>query len=78
MSDIRLSISIKEENSNMLRYGGVSFHNQSHGESFLALAMNRFEGNGLGGQCNFFGRYRNGVFTSLLSVKAHHLAFYAL
>lgn len=39
--------SFLEENSNMLRYGGVSFHNQSHGESFLALAMNRFEGNGL-------------------------------
>lgn len=36
-----------EENSSMIRYGGVSFHAQSHGESFLALAMNRFEGNGL-------------------------------
>lgn len=36
-----------EENSTMARYGGVSFHEQSHGESFLALAMNRFEGNGL-------------------------------
>ena len=36
-----------EENSTMARYGGVSFHAQSHGESFLALAMNRFEGNGL-------------------------------
>ena len=35
------------ENSTMARYGGVSFHEQSHGESFLALAMNRFEGNGL-------------------------------
>ena len=31
----------------MARYGGVSFHEQSHGESFLALAMNRFEGSGL-------------------------------
>ena len=36
-----------EENSSMLRYGGVSFHEQSHGESFLALVLNRFEGNGL-------------------------------
>lgn len=31
----------------MVRYGGVSFREQSHGESFLALAMNRFEGSGL-------------------------------
>ena len=36
-----------EQNSTLARYGGVSFHKQSHGESFLALAMNRFEGNGL-------------------------------
>lgn len=36
-----------DEHSNMLRYGGVSFHDQSHGESFLALVTNRFEGNGL-------------------------------
>ena len=36
-----------EENSTMRRYGGVSFHAQSLGESFLALATNRFEGNGL-------------------------------
>jgi len=36
-----------EKNSNLTRYGGVSFHAQSHGESFLALALNRFEGNGL-------------------------------
>ncbi len=28
-------------------YGGKSFHNQSHGESFLALALNRFSGRGL-------------------------------
>jgi len=28
-------------------YGGVSLHEQSHGESFLALMMNRFGGNGL-------------------------------
>ena len=28
-------------------YGGVSLHDQSHGESFMALAENRFSGNGL-------------------------------
>lgn len=28
-------------------YGGVSLHNQSHGESFLALALNRFHRNSL-------------------------------
>jgi predicted ATPase len=28
-------------------YGGVSLHEQSHGESFLALALNRFRGHGL-------------------------------
>lgn len=28
-------------------YGGVSLHQQSHGESFLALVLNRFGGNGL-------------------------------
>ncbi len=28
-------------------YGGVSLHEQSHGESFLALAMHRFAGEGL-------------------------------
>lgn len=28
-------------------YGGVSLHEQSHGESFLALVHNRFFGNGL-------------------------------
>ena len=36
-----------EQNSTMVRYGGVSFHEQSHGESFLALVLNRFDGNGL-------------------------------
>ena len=36
-----------DENSSLLRYGGVSFHAQSHGESFLSLVKNRFEGNGL-------------------------------
>lgn len=29
------------------RYGGVSLHEQSHGEAFLALVANRFEGHGL-------------------------------
>ncbi len=28
-------------------YGGVSLHEQSHGESFMALVKNRFSGNGL-------------------------------
>lgn len=28
-------------------YGGISLHNQSHGESFLAIIQNRFGGNGL-------------------------------
>ncbi len=28
-------------------YGGISLHEQSHGESFLALVQNRFGGNGL-------------------------------
>jgi predicted ATPase len=28
-------------------YGGKSLHEQSHGESFLALVLNRFRGNGL-------------------------------
>ena len=36
-----------EDNSTLLRYGGISFHKQSHGESFLTLVLNRFEGNGL-------------------------------
>lgn len=36
-----------DENSTLLRYGGNSFHEQSHGESFLSLVANRFEGNGL-------------------------------
>ena len=31
----------------ILSYGGVSLHRQSHGESFLALAENRFGGHGL-------------------------------
>ena len=31
----------------IMSYGGVSLHKQSHGESFLALAENRFSGKGL-------------------------------
>lgn len=31
----------------ILSYGGVSLHEQSHGESFLALATHRFRGRGL-------------------------------
>ncbi len=36
-----------DDNSTLERYGGVSFHEQSHGEAFLSLAANRFEGSGL-------------------------------
>lgn len=36
-----------DQASTLARYGGVSFHAQSHGESFLSLVLNRFEGNGL-------------------------------
>lgn len=36
-----------DENSTLMRYGGISFHKQSHGESFFSLITNRFEGNGL-------------------------------
>lgn len=32
---------------NLEGYGGQSLHNQSHGESFMALVQNRFRGNGL-------------------------------
>ena len=31
----------------MMAYGGRSLHEQSHGESFLSLLVNRFHGNGL-------------------------------
>ena len=31
----------------ILSYGGLSLHEQSHGESFMALVENRFFGNGL-------------------------------
>ena len=36
-----------DDNTSLKRYGGVSFHEQSHGESFLSLASNRFAGNGV-------------------------------
>lgn len=36
-----------DEFSILARYGNISFHEQSHGESFLSLVANRFEGNGL-------------------------------
>ena len=36
-----------DKNGQLSRYGGVSLHEQSHGESFLALVKNRFTGNGL-------------------------------
>jgi predicted ATPase len=39
---------MEEEEAGLLRsYGGTSLHRQSHGESFLALATNRFRGQGL-------------------------------
>eukprot|EP01133_Synstelium_polycarpum_P017622 gene17622-21018_t len=39
---------ISEDDPEMLKaYGDVSLHEQSHGESFWALFMNRFKGNGL-------------------------------
>ncbi len=36
-----------EENGKASRYGGVSLHERSHGEAFLALVRNRFAGHGL-------------------------------
>ncbi len=36
-----------DDNSALGRYGGRSFHRQSHGEALLAMVTNRFEGNGL-------------------------------
>ena len=39
---------LDEGTSTLLQsYGGISMHEQSHGESFLALVQNRFRGNGL-------------------------------
>lgn len=34
---------LEESKSNFLRYGGQPLHDQSHGESFLALFSNRFD-----------------------------------
>ncbi|MHB8065232.1 MAG: AAA family ATPase [Ruminiclostridium sp.] len=41
LSKIRPSVSF------MNMYGGKSLHKQSHGESFMSLVLNRFEGNSL-------------------------------
>jgi predicted ATPase len=39
---------LEQEQSGLLKsYGGRSLHEQSHGESFLALALNRFDEGGL-------------------------------
>lgn len=37
----------KEDPGLLSSYGGTSLHNQSHGESFFAVFMNRFSGKGL-------------------------------
>ena len=36
-----------DETDAVHNYGGISLHELSHGESFLALVLNRFNGNGL-------------------------------
>lgn len=36
-----------DHSSTLIRYGGKSFHAQSHGEGFLSLVKNRFAGHGL-------------------------------
>lgn len=36
-----------DETSTLQRYGGISLHEQSHGEAFLSLITNRFDGCGL-------------------------------
>ncbi len=41
------TVSCLDENSTLERYGGLSFHEQSHGEAILSLVLNRFEGDGL-------------------------------
>jgi predicted ATPase len=38
---------VDESGINLDGYGGQSLHDQSHGESFMALIQNRFRGNGL-------------------------------
>lgn len=43
-----LATNIEELGNTIINeYGGVSLHEQSHGESFLAVLRNRFRGNGL-------------------------------
>ena len=41
-----VATNIEELNLNLSNYGGISLHDQSHGESFLALIGNRFRGRG--------------------------------
>lgn len=41
-----VATNIEDLHLNVDNYGGTSLHNQSHGESFLALIQNRFRGNG--------------------------------
>lgn len=36
-----------DQHSDLRRYGGISLHEQSHGEAFLSLVLNRFRGDGL-------------------------------
>ncbi|MBQ3403948.1 MAG: AAA family ATPase [Oscillospiraceae bacterium] len=38
---------LDDSGSLLTRYGGVSLHKQSHGEAFMSLITNRFEGEGL-------------------------------
>lgn len=38
---------LEESGSMMLRYGGVSLHEHSHGEAFMTLVTERFDGHGL-------------------------------
>ena len=42
-----LASQVEDLDLNLEEYGGKSLHEQSHGESFLALVQNRFRGNGL-------------------------------
>jgi predicted ATPase len=41
------NVATEVERLGVTGYGEVSLHEQSHGESFLALVMNRFRGNGV-------------------------------
>lgn len=46
-SFFNMATQLEERDSTFKDYGGVSLHEQSHGESFWALFMHRFSGNGL-------------------------------